>query len=192
MASKLRFLWVFWVFMATALWPGTAYADGWTVVAEESEIRFTGNQTGNPFEGRFETFTVQIDYDVGQPEKAFVRAVIDTGSAKTGDTQRDEAMPGKDWFFASMFPSATFTANGFAAHGDNQFSTNGTLEIKGVQKNLEMPFSLSIDGNRATMTSTVSLNRQDFGVGVGPWAEGKWVGLDVEVAIKLVAVRKGS
>lgn len=192
MTSKLHFPRFLTLFAMTLLWSGTVLADSWTLVPEESEIRFRGNQTGNPFEGIFETFTVQIQYDPDQPAAAYVHAAIDTGSAKTGDTQRDEALPGKDWFFSSMFPSATFEANGFTPTGSGQFSTSGTLNIKGIEKDFTLPFTLSIDGSRAVMNADVPLNRQDFDIGAGPWTEGKWVGLDVIVSIKITAIRERS
>ncbi len=169
-----------------------ARADTWTVVPDESEIRFVGTQTGSMFEGTFKDFSVQVTYDAANPQNARVHASIDTGSAKTGDTQRDEALPGKDWFFASMFPTAIFETEGFKKTGPDNFTTNGSLEIKGVKQELALPFTLTIEGDRATMTSELSLNRQDYNVGAGPWAEGKWVGLDVKVMITIVAERDKS
>ena len=189
MASRFQRFRLFILFIALTLGPGAASADSWTLVPNESEIRFKGKQTGNSFEGVFEAFSVEINYDPTQPENAYVRANIETGSAKTGDTQRDEALPGKDWFFSSMFPVATFEAQGFTPIGGNGFSTDGRLMIKGVEKDLTLPFTLTLDNTRAVMSAEVPLNRNDFTVGAGPWAEGKWVGLDVTVSINITAER---
>ena len=165
-------------------------ADSWVIKPEESRISFTGTQTGDLFEGHFETFDVDIMFDPDAPDQAYVRAVVDTASAITGDTQRDEALPGKDWFFVSMFPQAVFEARGFIPLGGKRFQASGMLSLKGVERPVTLPFKLHIKGDTAKMTSELSLLRSDFGVGVGPWAEGKWVGLEVNVSVSLTAMRE--
>jgi len=168
----------------------TVLADDWVLVPSESSIHFTGTQTGEPFSGVFTRFGANISYDAAKPESAQVRAEIELASVSTGDAQRDTALPTKDWFFVSSFPQATFEAVGFQSFGENRFSTAGDLSLRGHRKPIALPFELKIEGNRATMNATVTLNRADFGVGAGPWADGKWVGLDVTVFINIVAERK--
>ena len=164
-------------------------ADSWAIRPGESRVAFTGTQTGDPFEGHFKTFDAEITFDPGAPDRAYVRAVIDTASAITGDSQRDEALPGKDWFFVSMFPQAVFEAHGFTPLGGERYQASGTLSLKGVERPVTLPFALQIGGDTAKMTSEFSLLRSDFGVGGGAWAEGKWVGLEVNVSISLTATR---
>lgn len=184
----------FWRFLAAfaslTLFSPVASAADWAVVGQESSVTFEGTQTGTAFEGQFETFSARIHYDPSAPEEATVLATIDVGSARTGDTQRDEALPGKDWFFAEMFPEATYRATGFRDLGDGRFETDGTLTIRDVSLPVTLPFSLTIDGARANMSAELTLNRRAFGVGGGPWSEGKWVGLEVDVKITIVAERK--
>lgn len=166
-----------------------ASADSWQIVDDKSSIRFQGDQTGAAFEGEFEKFRVQIDFDPNDLTAATVRAEIDIASAITGDPQRDTAMPGKDWFWASNFPVATFTAQGFEQLGDNRFSTRGSLTIRGIRKEIAFPFTLSINKGVANMSSEITLVRSDYGIGSGPWAEGKWVAIPVRVLIDIEAVR---
>ena len=176
-----------------AFWLGVAapgvWAGNWTVMKSESSIAFTGMQTGVSFSGTFDRFAADISYDPAAPTGAYVRARIDLASASTGDLQRDTALPEQDWFFVTSFPRAIFEAKGFKLLGENRYSTTGTLTLRGVKKSFALPFDLEIDGNRATMDSTFTLNRADHGVGSGPWAEGKWVGLDVVVTLHIVAER---
>ncbi len=177
------------IFLLLAATPAVA-ADGWALVPRESSISFTGTQTGEPFSGVFNRFDADISYDPANPADAHVRAEIDLASVSTGDAQRDTALPTEDWFFVSSFPQAAFEAVGFQAFGENRFTTAGELSLRGLKKPIALPFELKIEGNRATMIATVTLNRADFGVGSGPWADGKWVGLDVAVILNIVAERK--
>lgn len=169
------------------LLPAKAHAVPWTIDQSKSQIGFEGVQTGNAFSGRFERFTVTVDYDPAKPEAASLEVNIDLSSAKTGDVQRDAALPQPDWFDAKNFSIATFVADGFEHLDQNQFQTTGILQLKAIEQSLTVPFTLVIQGDTASAKGSFSLNRSDFGVGVGPWAEGKWVALKVEVNFEIFA-----
>ncbi|HTQ72557.1 MAG TPA: YceI family protein [Acidocella sp.] len=164
-----------------------ACAATWSVQPSASTLGFSGTQTGSPFTGTFKQWTAEIAYDPAHPEAAHVHIVVNTGSAHTGDTQRDEAMPGADWFSAAAFPQAVFDATGFTPAGSNHFTTTGTLTIRGISHKLTLPFTLDVAGSQATAEGEIALNRGDYGVGQGNWASGDWVGLPVEVKFVLAA-----
>lgn len=164
-----------------------ACAATWTMLPDASTLGFSGTQTAAPFSGEFKQWSATISYDPAHPETAHVHIVVNTGSAHTGDTQRDEAMPGTDWFSAAAFPQAVFDATGFTPGPANHFTTTGTLTIRGISHKLSLPFTLDVAGSQATAEGEVSLNRGDYDVGQGNWATGDWVGLPVAVKFVLVA-----
>jgi polyisoprenoid-binding protein YceI len=166
-----------------------ALAATWTVDPAASKLGFSGVQTDQPFSGTFKTWTGTIDFDPAKPEAAHVLITIDPGSAATGDTQRDEALPTDDWFAASKFPKATFEATGFTPKGGTKFETTGKLTIRGLTKDVTLPFDLTIDGNTAHAVGSTKLVRTNFGVGQGDWATDQWVALDVTVNVDLTAHR---
>lgn len=163
----------------------------WNVVKDQSRISFAGTQTGNPFEGQFERFDATIEFDPDYPASARVHATISAASAVTGDSQRDGALPGKDWFNIVEFPSIVFKADGFQQTGPTEFVADGVLTVLGVDHDMSLPFQLEVVGDQAQMQAELTLNRQTLGVGSGPWAEGKWVGLEVGVQIEITAKRAG-
>lgn len=168
---------------------GAVKADDWTMLPERSSIGFSGTQTGETFMGRFDRFAVAIVFDPAAPEKAHVKAVVDAGSASTGDKQRDLALAGKDWFNVSMFQDIRFEATGFHHLGGPDYRADGTLSVLGMEKALTLPFSLKIEDGQALMTSEITLDRSEYGIGQGLWSEGKWVGLNVTVSIVIAAER---
>lgn len=178
------FLILFWIFLTP-----TAIATDWQLVATESSIEFSGTQTDVVFSGKFNRFNVNISFDPADPNDAFVKAEVELASAFTDDTQRDSALPQEDWFFINSFPRATFEAKGFQPNGNNLYNVTGKLTLRGVEKTITLPIHLKIDSDRAEMRSKINLNRADFGVGSGPWLEGKWVGLNVAVSLHIVAER---
>ena len=160
----------------------------WTVDKKTSRIEFTGTQTGKSFTGSFSSFDITITFDPDNLESSRIKATIDTASARTGDKQRDDALPTKDWFSAESFPAAVFESSDIRAAGAG-YEAKGVLTLRGVSRDLTLPFSLDISGDRAVADGSVSLIRSDFGVGQGEFATGEWVGLDVKVAIHVEADR---
>ena len=167
-----------------------AAAATWAVDPAKSTLGFTGVQTGQPFKGRFKTWTAAIDYDPAKPDAAHVVVTVDVASATTDDAQKDGAMPDSDWFAASQFATATFEATGFAPKGGDAFETQGRLTLRGVAKPVVLPFTLQVSGQQAHVTGSAKLVRTDYGVGQGQWTSGDMVGLDVSVDIDLAATSR--
>ena len=161
----------------------------WIVDPSKSRLGFSGTQTGTRFEGRFKHFEAQIHFDPSHPQSGQAHVVVDIASAATGDTQRDEAMPGADWFDAGKFPTAVFEAKSFQPKGGDQYAAPGTLTIRGVSHEVVLPFTLTIDGDTAHARGRLELVRTQFGIGQGPWASGQWVALAVGVDVDLTAIR---
>ena len=175
---------------ALGLAAGPAFAATWTVDPAKSTLGFSGTQTGEGFSGTFKTWTGTIDYDPAHPEAAHVLINIDAASAATGDPQRDEAMPGEDWFDAAKAPKATFEATGFTPKGGDAFETTGKLMLRGIAKDVTLPFSLKLDGDTAHAVGKANLVRTTWGVGQGSWATDQYVGFGVDVTVDLTAKRQ--
>ena len=178
-------------FLTALLLANPAIAADWTVQADKSHLGFSGTQTGAPFKGSFGKWSAEIGFDPAHPEAAHTKVVIDLTSARTGDTQRDTALPQADWFDVKHFPQATFEAAGFTPKGGGTYEAAGKLTIRGVSKNVVLPFTLAITSDGATAKGHLTLVRTAFGVGQGPWISGDWVALEVGVDVDLVAVRTG-
>ena len=169
-----------------------ARAADWVVDPAHSHLGFSGVQVGAPFQGEFRKYDAKISFDPEHPESAHVVVRIDMASAHTGDTQRDEALPQAEWFDITKFPTATFEATGFRSKGGQAWETLGRLSVRGVGRDVELPFTLALNGDTAHATGHVQLVRTAFGVGQGPWSSGDWVALEVGVDLDLVARKEGT
>lgn len=161
----------------------------WVVNKAESRIAFSGTQSGKAFEGEFKDFAVSVVLDPDDLSGATIEAEINVASARTGDRQRDDALPSADWFNARAFPTATFRSEDVTATGEGAYLARGFLSIRGVERPLDLPFTLAIAGDEATAKADATLMRGDFGVGQGEFATDEWVGFEVKVSINLVASR---
>ncbi len=165
----------------------TAHAADWKILPG-SALTFTGEQAGEKFSGRFSRFDARISLDPEKLVETKIVVTVDVASAATDDRQRDAALPDKDWFDIAAFPQARFesrqvtrTAAGYEAVGD--------LTLRGVSKQIRLPFTLAIDGRKAEAKGHADLRRDAFGVGQGQWASDEWVSFDVGVDFDLKAER---
>lgn len=155
----------------------------WAV--DDGSITITVTQFGSPVQGQFDEWTSVISFD---PEGAGILGEVETtisiGSLTLGSVT-GQAM-GADFFNVETFPTASFVAS-ISADGD-QYLADGTLTIKGNSVPVSLPFTLSIAGDTATMSGTVSLDRRDFQVGQSMNDETN-LAFAVTVAIGLTATR---
>ncbi|MDR3440156.1 YceI family protein [Telmatospirillum sp.] len=166
-----------------------AAAANWSVDGGKSVLGFIGSQSGASFEGHFTKWQAQIDFDPANPAAGHAQVTIDMTSATTGDPQKDQSLPQSDWFNAKSFPQATFEATTFRAKGGNTYEAVGHLTIRGIKKDLVLPFTFDVEGNSGHAKGKLDLVRTDFGVGQGEWAAGDMVGLSVAVTVDIRANR---
>ena len=162
----------------------------WIVDTAKSTLSFSGSQSGEAFSGTFERFDSEIVFDPTDLEHANVTVTIDMNSADAGDTERTDALPGKEWFYTRKFPVAKFEAIAFKHLSGDNYEAKGSLTIKDISQNIVLPFTLKIENGQADMQAELKVNRSDYKVGTGMWASEEWVDHDVVVNVHLQASKK--
>jgi polyisoprenoid-binding protein YceI len=161
-----------------------ALAAPWTVVPETSSVGFVGTQQGTKFNGRFQTFTAQVNLDPADPTEGSIVGTVQLDSVNTRDHDRDASLLDKDWFNAKEFPEAKFESQKIEKAADGSYVANGQLTLKGTTKPIAMKFTLNGSGAAAQFAGSMTINRFDFNVGEG-WNDTSWVAQDVAVDVKL-------
>ena len=166
------------------------YADQWQSQSANSHLYFAPSWEGLPINGAFKQFAVTLNRDENDQPKS-LSVSVQISSADMGTADFNEAIQMAEWFNGSTFAEAVFTSNTIAlaesTDQSTQFIALGTLQLKGVKRNIEFPFSWSepLDGN-ALMAGELTLGRNDFAIGTGEWAGGDQIGLAVKVWFDLV------
>lgn len=163
---------------------------GWVLDKAASRLEFKATQTGREFTGAFGAFDTAIVFDPADLQAASIEVVVDMNSASTGDRQRDAALPTTDWFSAKAFPTAVFRSNTVVSTGEGAYEAHGALTIRDATQDLVLPFTLAIEGERATADGSATLVRTDFGVGQGEFQTDEWAGFDVKVSFHIEASRQ--
>lgn len=174
--------------LALAL-PCVAGAADYTVQPSGSTLGFSSSFQGSGFDGHFDKWTAAISYDQTKLAASKFDVTVDLSSAKTGDSDRDGALPGPDFFNVAKFPQAHFVTTAFRQQGA-QVIADGTLTLHGVTKPVSLNVTFKPQGNGATLDVTGTVKRLDFGVGGGQYADTSVIGADVKVTAHLVLSAK--
>lgn len=167
--------------------PAMANAATWVVDQAHSRIGFKATQEDAGFEGYFRSWNAAISFDPKHLAASHVNVNVALASAVTGDKDRDAYLPTDVWFDAKRFPTATFTASKFVDQGGGRYQAIGDLAIKGVKRQVVLPFTLAITGDTAKMSGQLVIDRTWFNVGSGKWKDPAEVGTKVTVVVTVVA-----
>ncbi|MCW9044527.1 MAG: cytochrome b/b6 domain-containing protein [Pseudopelagicola sp.] len=170
--------------VANALRDTPATSTNWQV--ESGEIGLTVSQFGTEVSGQFATWSADIDFNetAKNGTHGTVTARIAIASLTLGSVTTQALGP--DFLAAENHPTALFKADILAA--DTGYVARGTLSLRGVERPLSLPFTLTIDGDTAAMQGALSLDRRDFAIGATLPKEDT-LGFAVDVTIALTATR---
>jgi polyisoprenoid-binding protein YceI len=170
--------------------PAAAAPARWTVDPAKSSLTFEVVVNGQKVVGRFKAFGAQIAFDPADLVNSSAKITIDMTEAKSGDATRDAMLLKPDWFNVLDFPQAVFQTISFAPKGGSAFEANAKLTLKGVARDVTLPFTLAINGNTAVMKGETVLKRLAFGVGQGKDFTGDTpVARSVKVLVNVTAKR---
>jgi len=165
-----------------------AWAARWNV-EPSSRLGFSVVWGGEPLNGEFKKWNAEIEFDPADLAHSHVTATIDTGSVVTDYPDGDSGIKGALGFAIDKFPTARFETNGFRRQPDGSYVADAKLTIRGITKPVQLPFKLTISGDRAHVIGRTTIIRTDFGVGQGEWAAPEPVEHRVTVSLDLTATR---
>lgn len=157
----------------------------WAMVSEQSQLNFEATYDQLPFEGRFEAFETRIQFDAESLANSRIEAWIELQSVNTDSAERDDMLPNEDWFFVANFPRAHFLATDIQPQANDGYLAQGSLTLKGITQPVAFRFTWQQTGHTAELVGTATLDRRDFEVGSGMWAEDATVGFSVTVSVNL-------
>ncbi len=160
-------------------------AADWTPVADASSLGFKSSYEGEAFEGRFQKFDAVIAFDPAKLDGSRFEVTIPLSGADTQNPERDETLKGSEFFDAAgKQPQAKYSASKFRALGGDRYVAEGTLSLRGVSKPVPLEFTWTA-GAQPVLEGKATVNRLDFGVGGGDWADTELIPNAVQVTTKL-------
>jgi polyisoprenoid-binding protein YceI len=154
------------------------------VVPAQSSLSFVGTQQGEKFTGTIRDYNAKVQYAADDLPGSVLDVTIGVKSIDTKSPDRDQAIGGADWFDFAKYPTATFRTVAIRATPAGPVG-DADLTIKGHTKRIAFPFAWKATATGATLDARVTLDRVDFGLGTGDWADESMVGRKVEVVVHL-------
>ena len=169
--------------------PATTLAANYSVQPATSTLGFSSTFQGAAFNGTFGQWTAAISYNAAQLATSKFDVNVNLASVKTGDKDRDTALPGADFFNIAKFPQARFVTTSFRQNGA-QVVAAGNLTLHGVTKPVTLNVTFKPQGSGAVMDVSGSIKRLDFGVGGGDYADTSVIAADVKITAHLQLVAR--
>jgi polyisoprenoid-binding protein YceI len=169
-----------------------------TIDRAHSEVTFQVRHLVTKVRGGFADFDGVISVDEEQPGRSSVSFTIQAASIDTNNADRDAHLRSQDFFLVEQFPTITFVSRLIKPVGNDEFSVEGDLTIRGVTRPLTLPVSFlgkakdPWGNEKMGFESEVAINRKDFGL---TWnaaleAGGFLVGDEVRISVSLQAASK--
>lgn len=145
--------------------PAAARGQKYSITPQNSKIEFTASQVTGQHKGSFGDFTGEVDYN-GTPEQSRVSVAIKSDSISADDPGLTKHLKTADFFDVAKFPETSFVSTAIKAGGEGGAShtVTGNLTMHGVTKSITFPATINVTPDAATVESTFSVNRRDFGL----------------------------
>lgn len=125
-------------------------------IAQGYSVKFTSKDPS----GVFTSMKGNIAFDPNNLSASNFDVTIDVNSINMGNGMKNSKAKGEEWFNAAKYPVIKFTSGKISKTAAG-YEAVGTLDMKGVQKPLTIPFTFS----KNTFTGSFDVNRLDYGVG---------------------------
>ena len=131
-------------------------------VDADDAVTFNIKNFGINTKGSFKGLKGKIKWNPENPASSSFDVSIDVNTINTGIELRDKDLQKENYFNAAKYPTINFVSTSVAAN-----NVTGNLTIKGVTKQVTIPFTVAPSGNGYLFQGNFSISRKDFGVGGG-------------------------
>lgn len=178
------------ILAALPLLGGAAAPPDWSVVRDASTLSLEVRAFGSTQSGRFEDWRGDLVFDPARPEATRADFVVQAGSLRMGSGAATRQARGRDFLDAAGHPTVRMQVRSLEPSGAARYTARADVTIKGRTRSVTFPVDLRVQGDRAQMTGSLSLDRAAFGIGTnGPW--NGLIARQVMVRVSLTARRDG-
>ncbi|OFE12443.1 hypothetical protein PHACT_04255 [Pseudohongiella acticola] len=165
----------------------SAQAATWEIDPEDSTVIFKYSYSDTPYQGEFRNVQATFEIDPLSPSECKIDVTIPIEDLYVGDEETKSYMFDIELFDVDQFPTATFVADQCEVTGVDSFTAKGMLTIRDQTHPIDFPFDLDIDGMRFNLTSEVTVQRLDYGVGQGYFANTSAIPNDIVIEVDVYA-----
>ena len=170
-----------------------AEAEKWEIDKAHSSVYFDVRHTYATVRGQFNDFSGTLQFDPANLEVSQVTFEVNTKSINTGIPNRDNHLRSEEFFAVKKFPTMRFESTSVKQKEGNQHILQGNITIKGKTKEIAIPLTyfgtqenpLKKGQMVAGFEARFSIDRLDYQVGPGKYAEMGVIGKKVDILIAI-------
>jgi len=129
-----------------------------------SKISFKIKNFGMNTDGRLAGLKGKIVFDQQQLASSYFDVTVNAASIDTDNDRRDKHLKGVDYFNVAQFPLIKITGKPSLSQS-GAYVLAASLTIRGVTKQIPIPFKAVFQNGGWLFTATFEINRLDFKVG---------------------------
>lgn len=130
-----------------------------------STVSFTIKNLGINVTGKFSGLTGNIIFDPANLSASQFAVSVNSATVDTEIKARDNHLRKEDYFHVEKYPKISFMSKSITALGAGQYTVTGTLEMKGIVKEISFPFTVNPANEGYVFKGGFRINRRDFKVG---------------------------
>lgn len=130
----------------------------------DSKINFEIKNAGLLVKGNLGELKGLIRFDPTNVKGSKIRVFVQSKAINTGIEARDKHLKKKEYFDIENFPEIVIESKFFGS-SEKGYKGYFLLTMKGISKDIVVPFSYTEKGTFVEMTGEFSLNRLDYGIG---------------------------
>lgn len=157
---KLYFIKIF-----IAILPFFFVGDNTSWKVRSSAITFKIKNAGLTVDGSFTGLETDIKFNPLKPGEASIKASVNTTSMNSANDMRDNHLRKPEYFDVDKFPKITLESTKIEKTGPITYNGTFKLTLKGVTKEIVMPFTFMKIPEKTEFKGSFTINRLDYGVG---------------------------
>ena len=137
-------------------------------------------------EGTFGDLSGTIVWDENDLTKSKFDVTVEVKTIQTGNDLKDEHAISDTWFDAENHPQIRIKSTEISKAAEG-YSMKGILNLRGVPKEVEIPFNVEKEGDKEVFAGSFVLDRtvHNMGSGMRSWVVGNEVEVEIRVPTSL-------
>jgi len=150
-------------------------------IEAQSTIKFRIKNAGFTVSGFFSGFNLDVKYDKNQISNSKFNGTVKVETINTGNSSRDNHLKKSDFFDVAKYPSMKFESTSISSAGSGKITVSGNLTIKNITKKVSFETTVGSKSGKTTFSSSLLINRIDYGVGESSWTLANELYIDLYV-----------
>jgi polyisoprenoid-binding protein YceI len=154
----------------------------WQFDPFHTQVEFSAKHLGMmTVRGHFPEVAASGTIDVEHPENSSVEAVVQTGSIRTHNANRDDDLRSSNFLEVEKHPAMTFKSTKIEPAGQDRYRVTGDLTIKGNTRPITLnavkygEFNDPMMGHRIGYAAEGEINRKEFGLTFDMMLDGRFI-----------------